>query len=210
MKKVFYSFEGLPRQWSDSNDKSYPASYFLDKKYDEYVFHDFFEMDRTVGLEDTIFGTKGLPIGHPKRTSKSFDHYYKLYGPAIVRIVDLSDNDDYKLSESVERVKVLMGVNSVIEESDSNAENWLKRRLNRDTLSPHIINLLFAPIICDAYDNAEEFAKELIMEGVVSFMTIDEEFMDTPKFDVYQDLIFDMCYKWFAESLIDYHNEKCK
>jgi len=109
MKKVFYSFEGLPGQWVSSEDKSYPESYFSDKKYDEYVFHDFFEMDNTIGLENTIFGTRGLPIGHPKRTSRSFDQYYKSYGPAIVRVINSYDD---RLQEEIlwikKKINILM------------------------------------------------------------------------------------------------------
>lgn len=210
MERVFYSFAGMPGNWISSNDRHYPESYFLDKKYDQYIFHDFFEMDRTIGLENTVFGTRGLPIGHPKRTSKSFDTYNKMYGPAIVRIVDVSENQDSKLSESIERVKVLMGVNLIMENSNFNAEVWFKRRANRETLTPFITNQFNSPITCELHDNAESFATDIIMDGVVSFMTLEEELMEAPKYDVYQDIIFDMCYKWFSEELIDYYNQKCK
>lgn len=98
----------------------------------------------------------------------------------------------------------------MIIESSFNAEVWFKRRANRETLTPFITNQFNSPITCELHDNAESFATDIIMDGVVSFMTLEEELMEAPKYDVYQDIIFDMCYKWFSQELIDYYNRKCK
>ena len=86
--KVFYGFQGLPNFWSDDYDRVINDSYFDDKDYKDYYFDNFYDMDKEFGHEKSLFGTKGLPVGHPNRSSKSFDMYNDQYGPAIVRVVD--------------------------------------------------------------------------------------------------------------------------
>ena len=86
--KVFYGFQGLPNFWSDDYDRVINDSYFDDKDYNDYYFDNFYDMDKEFGHEKSLFGTKGLPVGHPNRSSKSFDMYNDQYGPAIVRVVD--------------------------------------------------------------------------------------------------------------------------
>ena len=86
--KVFYGFQGLPNFWSNDYDRVINDSYFDDKDYKDYYFDNFYDMDKEFGHEKSLFGTKGLPVGHPNRSSKSFDMYNDQYGPAIVRVVD--------------------------------------------------------------------------------------------------------------------------
>ena len=86
--KVFYGFQGLPNFWSNDYDRVINDSYFDDKDYNDYYFDNFYDMDKKFGHEKSLFGTKGLPVGHPNRSSKSFDMYNDQYGPAIVRVVD--------------------------------------------------------------------------------------------------------------------------
>ena len=86
--KVFYGFQGLPNFWSNDYDRVINDSYFDDKDYNDYYFDNFYDMDKEFGHEKSLFGTKGLPVGHPNRSSKSFDMYNDKYGPAIVRVVD--------------------------------------------------------------------------------------------------------------------------
>ena len=86
--KVFYGFQGLPNFWSDDYDRVIKDSYFDDKDYQDYYFDNFYDMDKEFGHEKSLFGTKGLPVGHPNRSSKSFDMYNDKYGPAIVRVID--------------------------------------------------------------------------------------------------------------------------
>lgn len=84
--KVYYRFEKMPK-WRDDKDMIYSDDIFIDKDYEEYRFDNFKEMDEMIGHENSLFGTRGLKVGDPKRTSKSFDSYNKAYGPMIVRIV---------------------------------------------------------------------------------------------------------------------------
>ena len=89
--KVFYGFQGLPNFWSNDYDRVINDSYFDDKDYNDYYFDNFYDMDKEFGHEKSLFGTKGLPVGHPNRSSKSFDMYNDKYGPAIVRVVEDTD-----------------------------------------------------------------------------------------------------------------------
>jgi methyl coenzyme M reductase subunit D len=56
-------------------------------------------MDEMFGHENSLFGTRGLPVGHPDRSSKSFDYYNKKFGPMIVRVIKNND-----LQESIRRI----------------------------------------------------------------------------------------------------------
>ena len=85
--KHFYGFSEYNNHWSDDNDKTYSDRYFDDKEYEEFVFDNFYDMDKIFGHENSLFGTRGLPVGHPKRSSRSFDFYNEKYGPMIVRVL---------------------------------------------------------------------------------------------------------------------------
>jgi hypothetical protein len=98
-QKHYYGFVNLPNHWVDDNDNSYSDKFFDDRQYEEFYFDNFHDMDQKFGHENSLFGTKGLPVGHPKRTSKSFDHYNKVYGPMVVRVVK-----DKRLQEQIRRI----------------------------------------------------------------------------------------------------------
>ena len=86
-KKVYYGFQGLPNFWADDQDNFKGDKYFEDKDYEDYYFDNFYDMDVQFGNENSLFGTRGLPVGHPDRSSKSFNSYNEKYGPIIVRVV---------------------------------------------------------------------------------------------------------------------------
>lgn len=102
--RYFYGFVGLPNHWSDDYENMRNDKFFEDKEYVDYYFDNFFEMDKIFGHEKSAFGTRGLPVGHPNRTSKSFDRYNERFGPAIVRVLK-----DSELNENIYRIKELMG-----------------------------------------------------------------------------------------------------
>ena len=104
--KHYYGFAGLPNHWVDDNDKTYSDKFFEDKEYNEYYFDNFLDMDKTFGHEYSLFGTRGLPVGHPKRSSKSFDMYNEKYGPMIVRLV--KDNDELQEQISIRKSVILI------------------------------------------------------------------------------------------------------
>jgi len=106
----FYGFVGLPNHWADDNDFSVNDRFFEDKEYVDYYFDNFFEMDKIFGHEKSAFGTRGLPVGHPNRTSKSFDRYNERFGPAIVRVLK-----DSELTENIHRIKQIMGLKETID-----------------------------------------------------------------------------------------------
>jgi len=106
----FYGFVGLPNHWADDNDFIVGDKFFEDKEYVDYYFDNFFEMDKIFGHEKSAFGTRGLPVGHPNRTSKSFDRYNERFGPAIVRVLK-----DSELTENIHRIKQIMGLKETID-----------------------------------------------------------------------------------------------
>lgn len=99
MVKHFYGFVGLPGNWVDDNDRSYPEKFFEGKEYEDRIFDNFFEMDKEFGHKNSLFGTRGLEPGDPNRTSKSFNHYNEKFGPMIVRV--LKNNG---LKESIKKI----------------------------------------------------------------------------------------------------------
>ena len=101
--KIYYGFVGLPNQWVNDDDKSVSSKFFEDKEYTDYYFDNFLDMDKIFGHENSLFGTRGLPVGHPDRSSSSFDFYNKTSGPVIVRVIKHPE-----LNESIYRVKNLM------------------------------------------------------------------------------------------------------
>lgn len=99
MVKHFYGFVGLPGNWVDDNDRSYPEKFFEGKEYEDRIFDNFFEMDKEFGHKNSLFGTRGLEPGDPNRTSKSFNQYNEKFGPMIVRVLK---NETIK--ESIKRI----------------------------------------------------------------------------------------------------------
>ena len=104
-QKHYYGLYQMPNHWSDDNDKQYSDEFFNDKKYEDLYFDNFFDMDQMFGHENSLFGTRGLPVGHPKRTSKSFNLYNERFGPMVVRVVK-----DTNLQEQINRIQSMMGV----------------------------------------------------------------------------------------------------
>jgi hypothetical protein len=100
----YYGFVGMPNQWVDEINGVVSPNFFDDKEYVDYYFDNFFDMDKMFGHENSlVFGTRGLPVGHPQRTSRSFDRYNARFGPAIVRVLKSSE-----LNENIYRIKELM------------------------------------------------------------------------------------------------------
>ena len=88
-QKVFYTFSELKNHWVDDNDRSDNDEFFDNKDYEDFHFDNFYDMDEMFGHENSLFGTRGLPVGHPDRSSKSFDYYNKKFGPMIVRVIKM-------------------------------------------------------------------------------------------------------------------------
>jgi hypothetical protein len=86
-QKVYYGFSKIKNTWVDDDDKTFGENYFEGKHYKDYTFDNFNEMDKKFGHKNSLFGTRGLEPGDPKRSSRSFDMYNKQYGPLIVRVV---------------------------------------------------------------------------------------------------------------------------
>jgi hypothetical protein len=87
----YYGWSGIPNQWINDNDRPYSDRFFDDKNYEDFYFDNFYDMDKMFGHENSLYGTRGLPVGHPNRSSKSFDTYNKKFGPMIVRVIKTND-----------------------------------------------------------------------------------------------------------------------
>ena len=98
--KHYYRFKKLPNYWVDDNDRKYDDEFFNDKDYEDLYFDNFYDMDEIFGSENSLFGTRGLPVGHPDRSSKSFDQYNSKFGPMIVRVV----KNNMNLQETIRKV----------------------------------------------------------------------------------------------------------
>ena len=115
----YYGWSGIPNQWINDNDRSYNDKFFDNKNYEDFYFDNFYDMDEMFGHENSLFGTRGLPVGHPNRSSKSFDTYNKKFGPMIVRVIknnDLQENIRRILREETEPKDKKSRLLSIIEE----------------------------------------------------------------------------------------------
>ena len=188
--KVFYGFQGIPNFWSDDYDRVVKDSYFDDKDYNDYYFDNFYDMDKEFGHEDSLFGTKGLPVGHPNRSSKSFDMYNDQYGPAIVRVVDERDG----INESILR-----------EEKETEFSTPFKRRLGRFTSFVWDNNAINYP--CD-FENFDSFIHGIHAE--VMDMVSDGSDTDGPLSDwlTYIDAIR-YIQRYMSDDLKEYYNREC-
>ena len=107
----YYGWSGIPNQWINDNDRSYHDKFFDDKNYEDFYFDNFYDMDEMFGHKNSLFGTRGLPVGHPNRSSKSFDTYNKKFGPMIVRVIknnDLHENIRKVLKEETNYTRMLL------------------------------------------------------------------------------------------------------
>jgi len=104
----YYGWSGIPNQWINDNDRPYSDRFFDDKNYEDFYFDNFYDMDKMFGHENSLYGTRGLPVGHPNRSSKSFDTYNKKFGPMIVRVIKTND-----LQEQISRIHEMMGMSNM-------------------------------------------------------------------------------------------------
>ena len=150
-QKHYYGFHQLPNHWSDDDEKVYTDEFFNDKKYEDLYFDNFFDMDQMFGHENSLFGTRGLPVGHPKRTSKSFNQYNERFGPMVVRVVK-----DTNLEEQISRIQSMMGV--------INESNFFRRRVDLDKLIPLIG--MYADQVFYETEGYDQFKYELTLRAV--------------------------------------------
>ena len=78
---LFFKFE-RGSDW-DRGGLEYRGNF--DFPYDEYIYNDFYEMDADWGTPTSYFGTNGLGVGDPKRSSSSYDMWAPSGGKMIVR-----------------------------------------------------------------------------------------------------------------------------
>jgi hypothetical protein len=142
----YYGFVNLTNQWISDNDRSYPDRFFDDKNYKDFYFDNFYDMDEMFGHENSLFGTKGLPVGHPDRSSKSFDVYTKKHGPMIVRVIkknDLQEQIRRVLREELStRIRRRLSYNEMENEFIESFEEAYRLTKKRKVLSSHFLDEL--------------------------------------------------------------------
>lgn len=193
----YYGFVNLPNQWISDNDRSYPDRFFDDKNYEDFYFDNFYDMDEMFGHENSLFGTKGLPVGHPDRSSKSFDVYTKKHGPMIVRVIKKND-----LQEQIRRI--------LKEETKMNIR--LKRRLGMlDYEVEHRLSVIYrADTIC-RYESGEELL-DVVGEAAIDsmywnyFANIDDNSAEWG--EIYHNMVKYITDK-YGEKIKEYYHINC-
>ena len=186
-QKHYYGFHQLPNHWLGDNEKVYTDEFFNDKKYEDLYFDNFFDMDQMFGHENSLFGTRGLPVGHPKRTSKSFNQYNERFGPMVVRVVK-----DTNLQEQILRIQTIMGVIN-----ESHLSTHIKRRVTIEELDDLVDDV--KGLIDSGYDRTDA-----IYDTVRQFIASNEEFIfpNSPEQEYWNSYIM------VEKPLVDYIKEK--
>jgi hypothetical protein len=194
----YYGFVNLPNQWISDNDRSYPDRFFDDKNYEDFYFDNFYDMDEMFGHENSLFGTKGLPVGHPDRSSKSFDVYTKKHGPMIVRVIKKND-----LQEQIRRI--------LKEETKMNIR--LRRRLGMlDYEIEFRLRAVYTPDNICRYESGEELL-DVVGEAAIESMyykyfgNMDDNSKEWER--TYYDMVHYIDMK-YGERIKDYYNNNCE
>jgi len=149
----YYGWSGIPNQWTNDNDRSYHDKFFDDKNYEDFYFDNFYDMDEMFGHKNSLFGTRGLPVGHPNRSSKSFDTYNKKFGPMIVRVIKNND-----LQESIKKI-----LRETVDKSEDKKLKLVTKMIHEFFDEVSFIDIKKyenKPMIRVYFDNDEEAANE--------------------------------------------------
>ena len=116
-------------------------------------------------------------------------------------VLELIFNMKYIINESQYRF---------LKEQDQNWEVWFKRRANPESVQFFIDRAVREEDNpCENYSDEFQFAENIIDWSVNNFLSIDEEFFNSPEFEEYQDMLIDMCKEWFAEELFKKYRDVC-
>ena len=165
----YYGWSGIPNQWINDNDRSYHDKFFDNKNYEDFYFYNFYDMDEMFGHENSLFGTRGLPVGHPNRSSKSFDTYNKKFGPMIVRVIknnDLQESIKKILRETVNESTVVRRRLAELPKHITSSYKWLdpKRFNNFDEFLNRVI-----------FQTVRDFSSELGIQDYERIIEVREE-----------------------------------
>ena len=190
-QKVFYTFSELKNHWVDDNDRSYHDEFFDNKDYEDFHFDNFYDMDEMFGHENSLFGTRGLPVGHPDRSSKSFDYYNKKFGPMIVRVIKNND-----LQESIRRIL----------KEENNLIHMIRRRVPHGDLDREFRDSLnmSSNMLRNTYkDNGNVMSLERFIQITISIL------IDSIHYELYSTLPDE--YQWYdevKETLKEYYKDR--
>ena len=211
----YYGWSGIPNQWINDNDRSYNDKFFDNKNYEDFYFDNFYDMDEMFGHENSLFGTRGLPVGHPNRSSKSFDTYNKKFGPMIVRVIknnDLKENIRKVLREETKIKPILNNMlNMLFDGFDDIYYDWAQYNCGMGVCcDPYAVGFvlpknnyddyLFKLVDGNNYDNNGNYFKEIIDE--LPDVCYEMPDVKNPNFN------FIIFYEQFAEEIEDYLGHK--
>ena len=94
--------------------------------------------------------------------------------------------------------------------SESDHMLWVKRRMNARTLREYIDEAESNyPMLCDDFKNDYEYINEVINDAVSDFLTTHEEMFTEDNYDEINEIITNMCEKWFGDELKEIYKITC-
>lgn len=87
---------------------------------------------------------------------------------------------------------------------------WVKRRINKDILRDYVDEaMLNYPTLCDDFKYDYEYMDEIINDAVMDFLTTHEEMFLDDTYDEVNQMITDICQKWFGNWLLEVYKMTC-
>ena len=94
--------------------------------------------------------------------------------------------------------------------SESDHFLWVRRRFNKETLQDYIDEAMQNyPTLCDDFKHDWQFMDEVINDAISYFLTTHEDMLDDEKYDKIDEMVTDICYDWFGDSLKEIYNMTC-
>lgn len=94
--------------------------------------------------------------------------------------------------------------------SESDHMLWVRRRMNKRTLGEYIDEAeQIYPMMCEDFKYDYEYMDEVINFAVSDFLTTHEEMFMDDNYDEVNEMLTNMCKKWFGEGLLETYRITC-